>query len=437
LEYDYVPLGESGVRVLDCHHLTPKPADSGLPYIAIPDIHDGRINVASARIISSSDFATWTAKTKPRAGDVLVTRRGRVGDTAAVPHGLECALGQDLVLLRSDGITVDQGYLRWATRGPLWLREVELVRNVGVVFDSLNVRDVPRMRIPRPPVPVQRAIAAFLGALDGKIDLNRRMEGTLEEIARALFQSWFVDFDPVRGAAPEDIRRLFPNQLVDSKIGSVPDGWVVAPLGDQIEVTRGLSYTGAGLADEGMPLHNLNSIRQGGGYKDDGIKHYVGAYRDRDRVRPGDLIVANTDLTQNARVIGSPALVPRSFGDVGLYSHHIFRLRPLDGSLLTPRWLYLLLAGRRMHAQVVGYSNGTTVNMLPKDGLTRPLIAVPPRELVERFDAIVAPMFDQQEALTAESKTLAELRDALLPKLISGQLLIGTEGSQSLPRREE
>jgi type I restriction enzyme S subunit len=148
----------------------------------------------------------------------------------------------------------------------------------------------------------------------------------------------------------------------------------------------------------------------------------VGEYRERDRVRPGDIIVANTEQGFEHLLIGYPAIVPFSFGRDGLYSHHIYRLRPLEGSPLTPRWLYLLLVGRRMHQQVVGYSNGTTVNMLPKGGIQRQIIPVPPPEIVDCFEAIVAPMFDQQEALSAESEILAELRDTLLPKLLSGEV---------------
>lgn len=304
------------------------------------------------------------------------------------------------------------------------MSQVDRVRAQTDMADYVSLRDLAMMKVDVPGIVQQRRVGETLSALDDKIDVNRRIGATLEEIARTLFRSWFVDFDPVRGSAtvPEDVRRLFPDRPVDSPIGPVPDGWEVAPLGDHVEVTRGLSYTGAGLADEGMPLHNLNSIREGGGYKQEGIKHYVGAYHERDRVRPGDVIVANTEQGFEHLLIGFPAIVPRSYGDGGLYSHHIYRLRPLDGSPLTSRWLYLLLVGSRMHHQVAGYSNGTTVNMLPRDGLTRPLIALPPRELVERFDPIVGPMFDQQEALTAESQTLAELRDTLLPKLISGQI---------------
>lgn len=277
-----------------------------------------------------------------------------------------------------------------------------------------------------PPRGEQANIGGALGTLDDKIEVNRRIAETLEEIARTLFRSWFVDFDPVRdpSTANSDFRGLFPDRLVDSRIGLVPDGWTVAPLGDHVEVTRGLSYTGAGLADQGMPLHNLNSIREGGGYKEDGIKYYVGEYRERDRVKPGDLIVANTEQGFEHLLIGYPALIPASFGDDGLFSHHIYRLRSVDGSPLSARWLYLLLADPLMHHNVAGYSNGTTVNMLPADGITRQQIAVPPTAVVERFDFIVSPMFEEQEVLAVESRTLAELRDTLLPELVSGEVRI-------------
>jgi type I restriction enzyme S subunit len=275
-----------------------------------------------------------------------------------------------------------------------------------------------------PPLREQQAISALLGALDDKIQVSRRIAEALEEVARGLFKSWFVDFDPVRAIPTvlEHIRRFFPDRLVDSPIGLVPAGWEVVPLGDFVEVTRGLSYTSAGLADQGLPLHNLDSIREGGGYKEDGIKYYVGEFRDRDCVHPGDLIVASTEQGFEHLLIGYAAIVPRSFGDDGLYSQDLCRLRPLDGSSITPRWLYLLLLGHRMHHLVAGYSNGTTVNHLAMDGLRKPLVVIPPREVLKLFDAFVTPMFDQQEAVTAESKTLAELRDTLLPKLISGEI---------------
>lgn len=301
----------------------------------------------------------------------------------------------------------------------------------GSTQPKLSQASLNRIPVGVPPEGEQRAIAGLLGGLDDMIAANRRVAQALEQISRLLFESWFVDFGPVLGRSrvPEEVRSLFPSRLVDSQIGPVPEGWQVAALGEHVEVTRGLSYTSAGLVDGGVPLHNLNSIREGGGYKEDGIKYYVGEYRDRDRVLPGDLIVANTEQGFEHLLIGYPAIVPRTFGEEGIFSQDLCRVRPREGSPVNVRWLYLLLVGHRMHYEVVGYSNGTTVNHLAMDGLKKPLIAVPPRELVHQFDEIVAPMLEQQEALAVESKTLGELRDVLLPKLMSGEIRLPVEAA--------
>jgi type I restriction enzyme S subunit len=115
-------LCDIGVSLLDCEHRTPKAAPAGYPYIAIPNIREGRLDLSDVRSISKKDFDSWTKKTKPRAGDIIVTRKARVGDTAVGPPGLECAIGQNLVILRSDELHVDQSYLRWAL-------EAQCIRN--------------------------------------------------------------------------------------------------------------------------------------------------------------------------------------------------------------------------------------------------------------------------------------------------------------------
>ena len=182
-------LSEAGVSVLDCEHKTPPDAGEGYPYVAIPNLVDGRLDLSTVRRVSDAHFREWTRRVRPRSGDIIVTRRGRVGDSAAVPDGLDCAIGQNLVILRSDGSRVDQGFLRWAARGQLWDEEVNRLRNVGAVFDSLNVRDVARIRISVPRLAEQRAISAVLLALDAKISSNYRLRSRLDGIATTVFEA--------------------------------------------------------------------------------------------------------------------------------------------------------------------------------------------------------------------------------------------------------
>jgi type I restriction enzyme S subunit len=312
-----------------------------------------------------------------------------------------------------------------------------LAQATGSTFPNVSADQLAKLPWPYFEESEQRAIAHILGTLDDKIELNRRMSETLEAMARALFKSWFVDFDPVRAkmegrwrngeslpGLPAHLYDLFPERLVDSELGEIPEGWVVGTLSDYYEAAKGVSYKGSGLGDEGIPLHNLNSIYEGGGYKYEGIKYYSGEYAERHVVLPGDVIVANTEQGHDRLLIGYAALVPSHFGKHGIASHHIYRLRPKPRSPLTANYLCCLLNSPVMHDVVSGHANGTTVNMLPIDGVQKPAIVCPPKGLVAAFDSVAAFAARRREQIASESRTLTALRDALLPKLISGELRV-------------
>ena len=296
-----------------------------------------------------------------------------------------------------------------------------------VPVDSLS-----HLVIPIPPLTEQKAIAHVLGTLDDKIELNRRMNQTLEEMARAIFQDWFVDFGPVRAKLegrepylPPELWDLFPDDLVDSELGEIPEGWDVKTLSGCIDVERGLSYKGSGLGSTGIPMHNLNSLYEGGGYKHDGIKYYNGDYRERHVTEPGDVLVANTEQGHDRLLIGFAAIVPDRSGHRGLFSHHLYRMRPKIHSGLSADFLCKLLNTEAMHDTVSGFATGTTVNMLPADALQIPGIVYPPVSVVTAYTAIAKTARRRQEHLYEESRTLAEQRDAFLPNLVSGELLLG------------
>ncbi len=432
-EWKRTSLREAGVTLIDCDHRTPPAADSGYPYVAIPQLKEGRLALNDVRRISPEHFTEWTRKAKPQHHDVIISRRCNPGETAYVPAGLECALGQNLVLLRADGSKLYPPFLRWLVRGPDWWEQVGTFINVGAVFDSLKCGDIPNFRLPLPPLPIQKAIAHILGSLDDKIEVNRRMNATLDAMARALFQSWFVDFDPVRakldGRKPVGLdatAALFPDSFQDSPIGPVPKGWKVERFDAHITADRGLSYKGEGLRDDrtGLPMHNLNSVYEGGGYKHEGLKYYAGEYREKHLLEPGDMIVTNTEQGFDHLLIGHAAIVPRCYGPKGLFSHHIYRVRHKPTSPFSPHYLVELFNNRRWHYWISGFSNGTTINMLPMDALEMPMLVVPPVELVKKFTALAEAAHIQVEDNKQQSRTLATLRDTLLPKLLSGELQV-------------
>lgn len=378
--------------------------------------------------------ASELAGVEVQARDVLLNITGDSVARACMVDSrvLPARVNQHVAIIRPDPDKLDPGFLRYFLISPKTQSRLLSWAGGGGTRNALTKGMIETFDVPAPrDVGEQRAISHILGTLDNKIELNRRMDVTLEATARALFKSWFVDFDPVRAkiegrdtGLPKDTADLFPDQLVDSELGEIPKGWLVETLGKHFEAVKGVSYKGSGLSGDGVPLHNLNSIFEGGGYKYEGIKFYTGDHKERHRVRPGDVIVANTEQGHDRLLIGFAAIVPGAFGTNGIASHHVYRLRSRRVSWLSTRFVLFLLNSGRMHDIVSGYANGTTVNMLPIDGVQRPLFAVPPRALVETFDRVVSCSEDRREQTVHESWILAVVRDTLLPRLVSGEVRV-------------
>ena len=403
----------------------------GVPLISVGEIGYGALRIKESTPRAPPEVVERLPEYVLQAGDIVFGRKGAVDRLAMVkPEQAGWFLGSDGIRLRLPS-TCDARFIAYQLQGHearSWL----LQHATGTTMASLNQSTIERLPIVLPPLADQRAIAYILGTLDDKIELNRRMNETLEAMARALFKSWFVDFDPVRAkmegrhtGLPQEIAELFPDRLVESSLRDVPEGWDIESLSKHFEAVKGVSYKGSGLGRGGIPLHNLNSIHEGGGYKYEGIKFYAGKYADRHIVRAGDVIVANTEQGHDRLLIGYAAMVPRLFGEHGIYSHHVYRMRPRNSGRLSTPFLHLLLNSQWMHDLVSGYANGTTVNMLPIDAVQKPMVSVPPRALLEAFDTLALGLEYRREQAVRESRTLAASRDTLLPKLISGETRVG------------
>ena len=369
-------------------------------------------------------------RSRVKAGDVLISLVGSMGQVAIAGPEVE---GWNVA--RAVGLVpvIDRHHAEWVKFSLQSKGAQDFIRDHAntTVQATFNLKDLARLPIPYPPESTRVGVLAILGALDDKIEMNRKTAATLEAMARALYRSWFVDFDPVwaklEGRAPAHMdpttAALFPDRFTED---GLPEGWRREALGRHLNVDRGLSYKGDHLCDagDGLPMHNLNSIYEGGGYKSEGIKFYKGDYRERHKVRPGDLIVANTEQGFDLMLMAHAALVTASFGPLGLFSQHIYKVSPKATSPLSREWLYLMLSIAPTGRELRGYANGTTVNMLPMDALEIPEAIIPPAKLVSVFTDLVSPMFAQQDALKESAKTLAALRDSLLPRLMSGELRV-------------
>lgn len=366
------PLGDVGVAVLDCEHKTPPEADAGYPYIAIPDIQDGRIDISASRRVSRAHLEEWTKRTRPVPGDLVVTRRGRVGDSAPIPVD-RCAIGQNLVILRSDGKQVDQRFLRWACRSPLWWREVDRFRNVGAVFSSLNVRDISRMSIPVPSLAVQGRIAEVLGALDDKIAANRRVVAAARELGISL----------MRASALEPL-----------------------PLSEIAKVTMGTSPKGELLNEGGAGLPFFQGVRDFGPvYPNERIytEHPVRTARAGSVLFAVRAPVGKTNLALGETAIGR--------GLAGIHSAD------------QPATLYFAMkAFESIWDEFDG--SGTVFASVNASQVRSAVLPMPAVSEARTCEGQLAPLLERMVAAERESERLAATRDELLPLLMSGKITV-------------
>lgn len=321
-----------------------------------------------------------------------------------------------MVVLRSDGTKVYPRFLRWLVRSDEWWEEIRKYLNVGAVFDSLKCREIPLFELPIPPLSAQRDIALTLDALDDRITLLRETNATLEAIAQALFKSWFVDFDPVRakqeGRAPEGMDEataaLFPDGFEESELGLVPRGWGVGTLGDVAQTARRqiqpselhakLQYVGL----EHIPRRSLSLTDW---------SNAEGLESAKARFAKGDVL----------------------FGKLRPYFHKVV-IAPFDGVCSTDilvcqaiqKQFFGLVAMHMFSVPLVEYadrlSNGAKMPRVNWKDLSAYPICVPPQRLAGVFSDSIAPLISRMAANAHQAKTLATLRDTLLPRLISGKL---------------
>lgn len=420
-------LSEAGIQLFDCDHKTPAPAEMGFPYIAIPQIKEGRIDLTNVRYISQEDFVKWTKKTCPQPWDVILSRRCNPGETAYVPHELKCALGQNLVILRSNGSKVVPEFLRWLVRGPYWNEQVQTYLNVGAVFDSLKCRDIPNFRLPIPPLPEQRAIARVLGTLDDKIELNHRMNETLEAMARAIFKSLFVDFEPVHAKAegrdtglPEEIAELFPDSFEETELGEVPKGWNVCCIGDLAEVVGGSTpstkeptYWNGGIYYWTTPK-DLSSLSIPVLLNTERLITDAGLSKISSGLLPkGTVLLSSRAPIGYLAVTEVPVAINQGF----------IAMKPKKGVSN----LFILLWASSAHEDILSRANGSTFLEISKSNF-RPIPVITPKaDVMATFDKFVRPLYDKIVKCERESQNLTELRDTLLPKFITGEVQVNVK----------
>jgi len=402
---------------------TPSTADPSnfngdIPWLTPKDLsgpHDRYVS-RGERNLSRKGLESCSAQLLP-AGTVLVTSRAPIGYAAIAKNPIATNQGFRNLIPKPG---FDSEFLYYWVKAHV----EELQRHAsGSTFQELTGTALAQIRIRVPPLPEQRAIAHILGTLDDKIELNRRMSQTLEAMVRALFKAWFVDFEPVRAkmegrwergqslpGLPAHLYDLFPARLVDSELGEIPEGWMIGKLGDVAEnLRRGIQPNCIApntpyIALEHMPRRSIALFDWGTA---EGIES------NKFEFKKGEIL----------------------FGKLRPYFHKV-GVAPVDGVcstdivVIVPRqhvWTAFVL-GHVSSLEFVDYTNaGSSGTKMPRTSwgdMARYEIVLPPESVAETFNTLVQPLIERIISGIHESRTLAALRDALLPKLIRGEIRV-------------
>ncbi len=319
-EWSYKPLGE----IADFFSGgTPKKGvkeywNGDIPWISATTLKDTRVSSSDTTI--TPDGLAQGSRVAIKDDILLLVRGSGLFKGIPVARVISpVAFNQDIKAIRArNGISPK--YLFSCLFG---LRDqlTDMLEFTGIGAGKLDTKKLKDLAIPIPSADEQKRIANLFECIDDKIANNRALATDFEAMARAIFKSWFVDFDPVKakmeGRVPSgmdaDTEALFPVELVESELGLIPKGWEVVSLDKIAEMIRGRSYKSAELEDSPTALVTLKSFNRGGGFRQDGFKSYSGKFKPDQVVEPGECVVACTDVTQKAEVVGRAALVESSY----------------------------------------------------------------------------------------------------------------------------
>jgi type I restriction enzyme S subunit len=437
-----------------------EPVLGGTPSRSIPEYWNGEISwitakdvvaakgryvTEAAQTITIQGLQESAAKIMP-TGTVVITARGTVGAIAQL--GKEMAFNQTCYgfIPRKN---VDQNFLFYALKAAL-----SDIRGIsyGTVFDTITMQSFDHLKILLPDLPEQRAIAHILGTLDDKIELNRRMNETLEAMARAIFKSWFVDFEPVIDNAlragnpipsvlaekaarrrellsrantegrdscfPKHIAALFPDRFVDSELGPIPAGWKVVSLPKVIHINPPRSLRKGDIAPyldmANMPMRGHTPVAI--------IERTFGSGM---RFINGDTLLARiTPCLENGKTAYVDFLAE---GQVGWGSTEYIVLCPKPP--LPSEFGYCLARSTEFREFAIQSMTGTSGRQrVPAEALSYYLLAAPPEGVAKLFGKFIRPLFLLTRSAAKESRILTALCDTLLPKLISGELRVKDMG---------
>ena len=387
--------------IIDYRGKTPIKTTSGIPLITAKVIEKGRIDWGNVvEFISEDDYESWMNRGIPAPGAVVITTEAPLGEVAQLGTD-KIALAQRVLTLCGKPGLLDNTFLRYVLQ-TVYVQGQLLARGSGTTVIGIKQSELRKVLLPVPSLSEQRAIAAILSALDDKIELNRQMNKTLEEMAQAIFKEWFVDFGPFRDGG-----------MQDTELGPIPVGWRVEPIGSVAKINA--------------------RVRR----KD--YQHQLIQYIDISSVNQGHL-----ENTTPYKLSEAPSRAQRLVADQDILwscvrpnrRSYYYVLNPADNlvvstvfAVLSPErvpgsYLYQWVTTDQFVEYLTANADGSAYPAVRADHFAKALCVVPPNDILADFDACVHPMRSNIAFNSLMNTSLAAIRDTLLPKLMSGEIRV-------------
>lgn len=435
-DWKVTPADAYCVRVADGTHDSPKFLDHGHPLVTSKNVKNGRIDLSGANLISKADFDEINKRSMVHQWDVIITMIGTVGEVCLVQEKSPPYAIKNVGLFKCNGDHLAASWLYYWLSSPV-AQQLIHARKKGTTQQYISLGELRKLPIAEPASKFEKErIVAVLRSLDERISLLRETNATLEAIAQALFKSWFVDFDPVRakqeGREPEgmnaDTAVLFPEALEKSELGPIPKGWQWTPFGKLLGHTIGGDW-GADSPDEkndtqvaiirGTDIPDLHA----GAASRVPIRYTSGKKLATRELQDGDIVLEVSGGSKDQPTGRSLFITDRLLSQFGCPvepASFCRLLRPKDretGVLLGQHLSYIYRQGKtwEYQNQSTGISNFQTTHFLESE-----LVALPNESVLSAFASIVRPLIERTQL--SQIRRLADLRDTLLPRLISGQL---------------
>ena len=420
------PLSELVDLTLSSVDKKSKPGEQEVQLCNYMDVYNNNFIDANLDFMKATASEREIARCSLAAGDVVITKDSETHDDIGVPALVredipDLVCGYHLAILRPKPSKVSGPYLYYALQAQNVQHQFHSFAN-GITRFGLRKSDIELAEILTPPLAEQQAIAHVLGTLDDKIELNQRTNQTLEAMARAIFQDWFVDFGPTRAKMegldpylPPELSGLFPDELVDSELGEIPAGWEIKNLGQVVEVLGGATpstkrpeYWEGGIHCWATPkdLSNIASpvlLDTERKITDAGLNKISSGL-----LPPGTLLLSSRAPIGYLAISEAPVAINQGF----------IAMPPTDA----PSNWYMMLWCKASHEKIISHANGSTFLEISKANFRKIPMALPDSELLFQFDKFVGSLYRRVAVNQRESQTMATKRDELLPMLLSGEL---------------